>query len=118
MPPEQDNYLSRPERDLIQGNHAMDPSALERVQQLESLRVQLEAASMRYKAATAQYRDMLEAQTEEAAQGPEATDALVRCLQAEAEARVEYGRILRMFTDLAMHGEVPQARSAAAADGA
>lgn len=86
----------------------------QRLELEESWRSRLHAASVRYQAATERYRRMLEAQSDEIALMPASTDAVVRALQEESEARVEYGRILRMFTDLTMYDKFPDGESAAA----
>ncbi|MGC4053366.1 MAG: hypothetical protein QM757_29035 [Paludibaculum sp.] len=87
-------------------------------QELEdSWRARLEVASIRYQAATAKYRRMLEEQNDEAPMGPESTDALVRALQAESEARIEYGRVLRTLTDLTMYDKLPDGHGAESSGG-
>ncbi len=82
----------------------------------ESWRSRLQAASIRYQAAAEHYRRTLEEHSEEAALMPESTDAVVRALQEESEARVEYGRILRMFTELSMYDKLPEGGPATTSD--
>lgn len=86
----------------------------QRLELEETWRSKLQSASIRYQAATERYRRMLEEQSEEIALMPASTDAVVRALQEESEARVEYGRILRMFTDLTMYDRFPDGESPAA----
>lgn len=86
----------------------------QRLELEESWRSKLQAASVRFHAATERYRRMLEEHSDELAMMPASTDAVVRALQEESEARVEYGRILRMFTDLTMYDKFPEGESAAA----
>src|SRR5947209_8040081 len=81
-------------------------------QQLEQFwRAKLEQASMRYKTATADYRTMLEKQSEAAAREPEGSDtggtagealALIRARQAESQALAEYTHTLQKFTEVTM----------------
>lgn len=83
-------------------------------QQLEeSWRLKLEEASSRYKAANAEYRMMLDEQSDGAIRVPAATDTLMRARQAESEALAEYTHVLRMFTDLTVHGKAPEEESVA-----
>lgn len=87
-------------------------------QALENLwRARLEAALMRYQAATAEYRKMLEEEGEEESLTPESTNAVVRALQSESDARIEYERVLRTFTELTMYDKMPEGRAAAASGG-
>lgn len=86
----------------------------QRLELEESWRCKLQAASARYQAATEKYRRILEEQDEEVEPKPTSTAEVVRALQEETEARVEYGRILRMFTNLTMYDKFPDGDSAAA----
>lgn len=83
----------------------------------ESWRLKLEEASNRYRVATAEYRAMLEEQSDGTTRGPDATDALMRARQAESQALAEYTNVLRMFTDLTIHGKVPEGQWAAGSNG-
>ena len=94
------------------------PSSPTMLQQLEeSWRLKLEEASSRYRAATAEYRTMLEEQRDGATPGPDATDALMRARQAESQALAEYTHVLRMFADLTIRGKPPEEQPAAGSNG-
>ncbi|MBN9662644.1 MAG: hypothetical protein J0H49_30880 [Acidobacteria bacterium] len=83
----------------------------EREELEKSWRARLQEASLRYQAATHQCRRILEEQSGEEALPPESSDALVQALQAQSEARIEYGRVLRTLTDLTMYDKLPEGRS-------
>jgi len=83
----------------------------------ESWRLKVEEASGRYRDASAQYRKMLEQQTDAATRGPDASGALMRARQAQSQALAEYSRLLRIFTDLTVHGKAPEEQPAAGSNG-
>lgn len=56
---------------------------------------------------------MLEEQSDGATRGPDATDALIHARQAESQALAEYTQVLRVFTDLTIHGKAPGEQPAA-----
>jgi len=60
---------------------------------------------------------MLEEQNDGARRRPDATEALMRARQAESQALAEYTHVLRIFTDLTVHGKVPEGQSAAGSNG-
>jgi CheY-like chemotaxis protein len=63
----------------------------------------------------AQYREVLEEQPGGLAPSPDGPLALAR--QAASEALAEYERVLRVFTELTVHGRMPKERAAKSADG-
>jgi hypothetical protein len=78
----------------------------------EQWRLKLEEASSRYKAATRRYRSLLEKQN-----GAAGLEAVFRARTEETQARAEYTRVLKIFTDLTIHGMPPgEAAAANAAD--
>ena len=95
----------------------LSPFPAIRQQLEESWRLKLEEASSRYRAANAEYRTMMEEQSDRNA-GPDATDALMRARQAESEALAKYTHVLRMFTDLTLNDKAPEEQSAAGRTGA
>jgi CheY-like chemotaxis protein len=88
--------------------NAMGPKAVsDRRRELEDLwRSKLEAARLRYNAATEEYRKLLKETPRGVAPGPGSPLALAR--QRESEALAEYARVLGVFTDLAVHGRPPK----------
>lgn len=89
------------------------PFSVERQQLEEFWRLKVEEAASRYRAATAQYRTMMEEQSGGTTRGPDATDALMRARQAETQALAEYTHVLRMFADLTIRDKVPEEPPAA-----
>jgi CheY-like chemotaxis protein len=80
------------------------------------LRVKLETAMSA--SVTSAYRAMLaEQQGDGTALSTDATDALLRAGQAQSDALVEYTYVLRTFTDLTIHGKMPEDESAAGSYG-
>jgi CheY-like chemotaxis protein len=79
-------------------------------QELEDLwRAKVEEARGRYNAATEQYRKLLDRTPDEAPPNP---DCLVaRARQAQSEALAEYSCVLRVFTELTVHGRPPEEQS-------
>jgi CheY-like chemotaxis protein len=71
----------------------------------ECWRLKLQEAHARYQAATTHYRRMLDEQPEGLSPGLDSS--LSRARETETRALVEYSRVLTIFTDLTVHGKVP-----------
>src|SRR5579884_4470911 len=81
-------------------------------QQLEDFwRMAVEGAREHYTAATREYQKLLARAPEGAPLSPESPVALAR--QAQSEALAEYSRVLRVFTELTVHGRRPEEQSMA-----
>ncbi|HLH17634.1 MAG TPA: response regulator [Bryobacteraceae bacterium] len=78
---------------------------LARQQMEDSWRQRLEESHARYKAASQEYRRLLQQEPDGTAPGAGSPLALAR--QAESVALAEYSRILRIFADLTIHGKLP-----------
>jgi CheY-like chemotaxis protein len=72
----------------------------------ESWRLRLEESQQKYQKATETYRSLL--RLEQNGRYPDPDSALARARQAESEALMEYSRVLRIFTDLTIHGKMPE----------
>jgi hypothetical protein len=72
----------------------------------ESWRLKYQEAHDRYRAASARYRKLLDAKPEGLM--PEKNGALAFARQEESEALSEYSRVLKTFTDITVHGFVPE----------
>jgi len=70
----------------------------------ESWRLRLDETLNRYHTATEAYRGLLQQQPEGMPPGPDGAGGLAR--QAESEALAEYTHVLRIFTDLTLHGNM------------
>jgi CheY-like chemotaxis protein len=82
----------------------MDPTPVSDHRKLEDLwRSKLEEAKLRYNAATEEYRKLLKETPEGVAPLPDSPVAYAR--QRETETLAEYKRVLRVFTDLSVHGK-------------
>ena len=79
----------------------------------DSWRLRLEEAQARYLEAKEQYRKFLQAQPD----GSHSPSALELARQAESRARVEYTRVLRIFTELTVDGKMPEERSVSGSNG-
>ena len=77
-------------------------------------RLRLEETQVRYGEAKEQYRKFLQAQPDGRPQSP---SALELARQAESQARVEFTRVLRIFTDLTVNGRMPEERSVSGSNG-
>ena len=89
------------------------PTLTIRRQELEeSWRLRLLEARERYDLAAGQYRNALQEQPEGLMPSPD--DSLTRARQAKSRALAAYTRVLRIFTDLTVHGRVPEEQSTAA----
>jgi CheY-like chemotaxis protein len=80
-------------------------------------RVKLDTALSEYRAAATTYTSMLEQQGDGTPLSTDATDALMGARQAQSEALAEYTRVLQTFTDLTIHGKMPEDESAAGSYG-
>ncbi len=82
----------------------------------EDWRLRLEGTLHRYRTASEMYRKVLQAQPDGLPPSPDG--AVGRARQAESDALAEYTRVLRIFTDLTMHGKIPDQQSATNKGGA
>ena len=80
----------------------------------ESWRLKLQEAQNRYQVATREYRNVLQEQPEWLT--PSADGPVVQTRQAESQALAEYTRVLRVFTDLTVHGKMPDEQGATGSD--
>ena len=74
-------------------------------------RAKLEESQKRYEAAATQYRNLSQGQTDWSSDR-----ALVDAQELKSQALAEYTRVLRIFVDLTLHGQMPE-QSAARSDG-
>ena len=72
----------------------------------EFWRKKLQAAQKNYEAATAEYRALLATQPHGAA--GVTNNSLARARNAESEALAQYTRVLRIFSELTLHGRTPK----------
>ena len=72
----------------------------------DTWRVRAEMARERYEMASRRYRKLLEEKPEGLIPRQDGPLALAR--QAESEALAEYTRILKLFTELTSHGQIPE----------
>jgi CheY-like chemotaxis protein len=72
----------------------------------DAWRLKLEQALERYRAATREYRTVLRQEPDRSI--PDLAKAIDGARTAESEALREYSRVLRIFTDLAIHGKLPE----------
>ena len=77
--------------------------------------LRLEETQDHYSEARERYRMLLHELPGGLAPSPDRALALAR--QAELQARTEYTRVLRIFTDLTVHGKMPAERLAASVGG-
>lgn len=70
----------------------------------------LTETEFRYRETTAQYRKLLQEQPDGKPHDPNGALALARIAQSEALA--DYARVLRIFTDLTVHGKIPEGQLA------
>ena len=80
----------------------------------DSWRLRLEETQARYLEAKEQYREFLQAQPDGR---PPSPSALELARQAESRARVEFTRVLRIFTELTVNGKMPEERSVSGSNG-
>ena len=77
---------------------------------LEDLwRLKLDGANRRFQAASAQYKRLL-AETPESL-ASDGSSPLTRARQARSEAKNEYSRVLKIFTELTISGRIPEESS-------
>ena len=81
----------------------------------EAWRIRSEMARERYETAKRQYRELLEERPEGLI--PRHNGPLALARDAESEALAEYARILKVFTELTLHGWTPEEQPDAKADG-
>ena len=81
---------------------------------VDSWRLRLEETQDHYREAKKQYRESLQAQPDGR---PLCPSDLELARQAESRARVEFTRMLRIFTELTVHGKMPEERSVAGSNG-
>jgi hypothetical protein len=74
----------------------------------DSWRQRLEKAQGCYRQATAQYRELLREYSQVTPDEPDGALALAR--REESEALAEYIRVLRLFTELTVKGQMPEER--------
>jgi hypothetical protein len=87
-------------------NKTFRVATLVRHQLEETWRLRVEQALQQYRAATMEYRRLL--QEEPDGRFPCPDGALARVRQVESDALIEYSRSLKMFSDLTIHGEPPE----------
>jgi hypothetical protein len=78
-------------------------------------RVRFEMARERYQMASRQYRKLLDGRPEGLIPQHDAPLALAQ--HAESEALAEYTRILKLFTELTVHDQIPEEQLGAKASG-
>ena len=100
----------------VQNNMSEVPELTSRQKLEEFWRGKLQEAQEQYETATAEYRKVLQDQTE--GQNPSPNGSLARAHQAESDALAEYTRVLQVFTELTVHGKVPEEEPSVSADGA
>ncbi len=84
------------------------PGSLTRPQLEDLWRLKLEEVRTHYQAAAAHHRKLLQDGVEQhPASSMNGSDAMVRARRAEADALAEYMRVLQIFTDLTVHGKLP-----------
>jgi hypothetical protein len=76
----------------------------------EYWRQKVDDASSRYRNASSNYRQILDRQGAAADR-----EALIRARQEETQALAEYTRVLKIFTDLTIHGIMPGEAAASSA---
>ena len=81
----------------------------------DAWRVRCERARERYEMASRRYRKLLDQKPEGLIPRHDAPLALAR--HAESEALAEYMRILKLFTELIVHGRIPEEQLGAKASG-
>jgi len=86
--------------------HTFPTSTLARHELEDIWRVRLEQSHQRYHEATTEYRKLL--QQERDGRPPSLNSPLACARQAESEALMEYSRFLQIFTDLTIHGKLPE----------
>jgi hypothetical protein len=81
-------------------------------EELENLwRTRLDKAADRYNTAKKTYRLVADEDRQGLTPSPDGRYAIRQARQEEAAARAEYIRVLRIFTDLILHGKIPKTGS-------
>jgi hypothetical protein len=80
----------------------------------DSWRQRLQEARARYSEATGRYRKLLRQQPDGVP--PELDANIAAARQAESKALAEYARVLRIFTELTVSGNIPKNESAGESD--
>ena len=93
----------------------LSSSDLARQKLEDSLRLRCQEAHEQYRVATVRYRKLLEKKPP----GPRPNDngALASARQAESDARAEYTRAPKIFTELSVRGAIPAEGATASATG-
>jgi len=86
------------------------PPMIARHELEEAWRLRVEEALQTYREATEEYRRVLREEPD--GQPPDPESILARARQTESEALMEYSRLLRIFTDLTIHGKLPEETAA------
>ena len=81
----------------------------------EAWRLRSERARERYARASARYRELLKESPEGLIPGQ--NDPLALARQAESKALAEYTRIVKIYTELIVHGQIPKEQLGAMANG-
>jgi CheY-like chemotaxis protein len=82
------------------------PGNVEARQQLEDAwRTRLEESLRLYRSASAEYRRLVQEEADVHPPSPESP--LARARDAESRAHLEYSRVLQIFADLTLHGQLP-----------
>jgi hypothetical protein len=88
------------------GSASFQASTLGRGELEDTWRGRLEECQKQYQDASHSYRKLLAEEPD--GQPPRPESPLARARQAESEALTEYSRVLRLFTDLTVHGKLPE----------
>jgi hypothetical protein len=107
--------VSEDRPDLGEMKTAKCPCPVTRQDLEESWRLRLEETQDHYSEARERYRELLHERPGGLAPSPDRALTLAR--QAELQARTEYTRVLRIFTDLTVYGKMPAERLAASVGG-
>ena len=74
----------------------------------DAWRARLEQALFQHRVASEAFQKALEEQDRGLTLAPNGSYAVILARQRELEARKEYRRVLRLFTDLVMHDKIPE----------
>jgi hypothetical protein len=78
-------------------------------QQLEDLwREKVKASLARYWNARAECQNAVQEQKDQLTPSPDGAFAVSLALKKESEALAQYKRVMRIFTDLVVHGKIPK----------
>ena len=98
------------------GSEGLSERTMARQELEESWRQRLEEKLRRYHTASEEYRRLLREEADGQCPLPDSPLACAR--RAESEALMEYSRVLRIFSDLTVHGKVPDESTLTASDAA